>query len=52
MEELIERMIVKVKKDWDDDGIVYDEEMVRLEVYENMRDSLNVLMSDVAYVTS
>tara|TARA_R110000850_G_C9580447_1_gene426108 strand:- start:60 stop:209 length:150 start_codon:yes stop_codon:yes gene_type:complete len=49
MEEVIEREIEKVKKDWDDDGMKYNEEDVRLYVYENMRDSLKVLMSDVSY---
>ncbi len=49
MEELIEEEIENVKKIWNKDGIEYNEEMVRLEVYENLRDCLKVEMSDVSY---
>ena len=47
MEEVINKEIEKLKKDWD--GIEYNEEDVRLYVYENMRDCLKLMMSDVSY---
>ncbi|MDB4396111.1 hypothetical protein N9Z65_00685 [bacterium] len=47
MEELINKEIEKLKKEWD--GIEYKEEDLRLYVYENMRDSLKLVMSDVSY---
>ena len=47
MEEVINKEIEKLKKDWD--GIEYNEEDVRLYVYENMRDCLKLVMSDVSY---
>jgi hypothetical protein len=49
MEEVINKEIEKVKKDWDGDGMKYNEEDVRLFVYENMRDCLKLMMSDVSY---
>ena len=49
MEEVINKEIEKVKKDWDGDGMKYNEEDVRLFVYENMRDCLKLVMSDVSY---
>ena len=47
MEEVINKEIEKLKKDWD--GIEYNEKDVRLYVYENMRDCLKLVMSDVSY---
>ena len=49
MKEVIEKEIENVKKIWNKDGIKYNEEDVRLEVYENLRDFLKVEMSDVSY---
>jgi uncharacterized protein YeeX (DUF496 family) len=49
MKEVIEKEIEKVKNDWDNDGMKYNEEDVRLFVYENLRDYLKVEMSDVSY---
>ena len=49
MKEVIKKEIEKVKKDWDNDGMKYNEEDVRLFVYENLRDYLKVEMSDVSY---
>tara|TARA_B100000497_G_C7287279_1_gene197702 strand:- start:13 stop:162 length:150 start_codon:yes stop_codon:yes gene_type:complete len=49
MKEVIEKEIENVKKIWNKDGIKYNEEDVRLEVYENLRDYLKVEMSDVSY---
>ena len=46
MKEVIKEEIENVKKIWNKDGIEYNEEMVRLEVYENLRDYLKVEMSD------
>ena len=49
MEEVIKEEIENVKKNWNKDGIKYNEKDVRLEVYENLRDWLKVEMSDVSY---
>ena len=49
MEEVINKEIEKVKKDWDGDGMKYNEEDVRLFVYEDLRDCLKLEMSDVSY---
>ena len=49
IEELIKVWTENVKKSWDEDGIEYTEEDVRLCVYEDLRDNLKGLMSDVSY---
>ena len=50
MEELIKENVEKVKKSWEENGVdEYKEEDVRLCVYEDLRDCLKVLMSDVSY---
>ncbi len=50
MEELIEMTVEKVKKSWEENGVdEYTEEDVRLCVYEDLRDNLKGLMSDVSY---
>ena len=49
MKEVINKEIEKVKKDWDGDGMKYNEEDVRLFVYEDLRDCLKLEMSDVSY---
>ena len=50
MEELIEETVEKVKKSWEENGVdEYTEEDVRLCVYEDLRDNLKGLMSDVSY---
>ena len=49
MEKLIELAIKEQKELWDVDGETYTEEEVRLCVYENLRDGLKYLMSDVCY---
>ena len=50
MEELIEMNVEKVKKSWEENGVdEYTEEDVRLCVYEDLRDNLKGLMSDVSY---
>ena len=49
MEEIIELAIKEQKELWDEDGESYTEEDVRLCVYENMRDNLKYIFSDVAY---
>ena len=49
IEELIKVWTENVKKSWDEDSIEYTEEDVRLCVYEDLRDNLKGLMSDVSY---
>ena len=50
MEELIKEHIQKVKDSWEENGVDgYTEEDVRLCVYEDLRDLLKGLMSDVSY---
>ena len=49
MEEIIELALKEQKELWDEDGESYTEKDLRLCVYENMRDNLKVIMSDVAY---
>ena len=50
MEELIEEFVEKVKKSWEENGVdEYTEEDVRLCVYEDLRDNLKYIMSDVSY---
>ena len=49
MEEVINKEIEMAKRDWDGDGMKYTEEDVRLYVYENLRDCLKLVMSDVSY---
>jgi len=49
MEDLIKKAIEEQKELWDEDGESYTEDDVRLCVYENLRDNLKYLMSDVAY---
>ena len=49
MEELIRKAIEEQKRMWDADGESYTEKDIRLCVYENMRDNLKFMMSDVAY---
>ena len=50
MEELIEESVEKVKKSWEENGVdEYTEEDVRLCVYEDLRDNLKYIMSDVSY---
>ena len=49
MEEIIELAIKEQKELWDEDKETYTEDDVRLCVYENLRDGLKYLMSDVAY---
>ena len=50
MEELIEETVERVKKSWEENGVdEYTEEDVRLCVYEDLRDNLKGLMSDVSY---
>ena len=49
MVRLINEAIEEQKALWDEDGDSYSEKDVRLCVYENMRDNLKMLMSDVAY---
>ena len=49
MKELIEKEIANLKEALDEDVIFYTEEDVRRSVYEDLRDSLMVLMSDVSY---
>jgi hypothetical protein len=50
MEELIEEFVEKVKKSWEENGVYeYTEEDVRLCVYEDLRDNLKYIMSDVSY---
>jgi predicted HTH transcriptional regulator len=50
MEELIEMYVEKVKKSWEENGVdEYTEEDVRLCVYEDLRDNLKYIMSDVSY---
>jgi len=50
IEELIKVWTENVKKSWEEDGVDdYTEEDVRLCVYENLRDNLKGLMSDVSY---
>jgi hypothetical protein len=50
MEELIEETVEKVKKSWEENGVdEYTEEDVRLCVYEDLRDNLKYIMSDVSY---
>jgi hypothetical protein len=51
MEELIEEA-VKMRKEMFEEArclIYYTEEDIRLMVYEDLRDNLKVLMSDVSY---
>jgi len=50
MEELIKETVEKVKKSWEENGVdEYTEEDVRLCVYEDLRDNLKYIMSDVSY---
>ena len=49
MKELIEKEIENVKKCLIEEGIEFNERDIRLGVYEDLRDSLKVLMSDVSY---
>ena len=49
LENLIEICIKEQKEILDSDGETYTEEDVRLCVYENMRDNLKYIFSDVAY---
>ena len=50
MEELIKEYMEKVKKSWNENGVDdYNEKDVRLCVYEDLRDNLKMLMSDVSY---
>ena len=49
MKELIEKEIKNLKESLTDEGLTFTEEDVRLSVYEDLRDSLKVLMSDVSY---
>jgi len=50
VEELIKIWTEKVKKSWEENGVDdYTEEDVRLCVYEDIRDNLKCLMSDVSY---
>ena len=49
MKELIEKEIESVKKCLIEEGVEFVERDVRLGVYEDLRDSLKVLMSDVSY---
>ena len=50
MEELIDVWVEEVKKSWDENGVDdYNEKDVRLCVYEDLRDNLKMLMSDVSY---
>ena len=49
MKEIIAKEIENIKSQWDEDGIKYTEKDVRLEVYENLRDYLKAMMSDVSY---
>ena len=50
MKELIEETVEKVKKSWEENGVdEYTEEDVRLCVYEDLRDNLKHIMSDVSY---
>ncbi len=49
MKEVIKEEIEKVEKIWNNEGIEYNEEDVRLFVYENLRDYLKLVMSDVSY---
>jgi hypothetical protein len=50
MEELIEETVERVKKSWEENGVdEYTEEDVRLCVYEDLRDNLKYIMSDVSY---
>jgi len=49
-DELIKVWTERVKKSWEENGIDdYTEEDVRLCVYEDLRDSLKVVMSDVSW---
>jgi len=49
MEQLIKICVEEQKELYDEDGESYTEDDVRLCVYENLRDNLKYLMSDVAY---
>jgi hypothetical protein len=49
MEEVINKEIEKLKNELEKDGVEWKEEDVRLCVYEDMRDSLKLMMSDVSY---
>ena len=50
MEELIEETVERVKNSWEENGVdEYTEEDVRLCVYEDLRDNLKYIMSDVSY---
>jgi len=49
MKELIENEIKNLKESLIEEGAQFTEEDVRLSVYEDLRDSLKVLMSDVSY---
>ena len=50
MEELIDVWVEEVKKSWNENGVDdYNEKDVRLCVYEDLRDNLKMLMSDVSY---
>ena len=48
MKELIEKEIKNLKECLIEEGLHFTEEDVRLSVYEDLRDSLMVLMSDVS----
>ena len=49
MVRLINEAIEEQKALWEEEGGSYSEKEVRLCVYENIRDNLKVIMSDVAY---
>ena len=49
LEQLIDICIKEQKELYEEDGEPYTEEDVRLCVYENMRDNLKLIFSDVAY---
>ena len=49
MKEIIANEIKNVKSQFDENGIKYTEKDVRLAVYENLRDYLKAMMSDVSY---
>ena len=50
IKDVVEYYIVEVGKSWEENGVdKYTEEDVRLCVYEDLRDLLKGLMSDVSY---
>ena len=49
MKELIEKEVKNLKEILIAEDAEFTEESVRLSVYEDLRDSLKVLMSDVSY---